>query len=95
MTLKEAIESGKPFRRRGRPEQYERSWFDKQYAGEFSREDVLATDWEIKTGPRKFTLVKMSDGWLVFEDPNGRQPYYDGEAIEKVIVQEVIAGSKS
>lgn len=58
MTIIEALKSGKKFKRTGwlwvRP--------DKDIFFEISREDILATDWEIQEEPKK--------QWLAWASPN-------------------------
>jgi hypothetical protein len=54
VTLKEALESGKPFRRAGT------GWLVEQ-TKYFTRDQILSTDWEVKQEPREWWLVSYPD----------------------------------
>lgn len=62
MTIIEALQSGKPFRRPGG------MWLTSsqrgQYYGSFTEAEVLATDWEIKQEPKTIYCVVLSNGSL-------------------------------
>lgn len=77
MTLKEAIESGRDYRRKGHG-----LWFPNLYNAGFSRDDVLA-DWEVRDPPvtitRKQLEEALKDTFLLH-----RPPFFAGEVAKRL-----------
>lgn len=106
LTLKEAIESGRPFKRAGwsrwaevrdNPEQFIVD-FEDHLAVPLGKADILATDWELKPDePRKPREGYVFNGRF-YEIHNGRSLLEDVNAPYKweraFVAQEVLPGSR-
>jgi hypothetical protein len=63
MTLQDAINSGKPYKRKRN-----KVWIDPDNDSSFAMRDVLASDWEIKNDPPNYIrLYDNKSGELSFE----------------------------
>lgn len=83
LTLREAIESGKPFKRADCD-----TWLSPNYNDGFERSSVLATDWEIQCepdGPREWEIMleERSNRCLIFP-PGSIKPTNTITVVEKL-----------
>ena len=95
LTLKEAVESGKPFRRG----LWERDvWLacprngyivdvEESHMFTLSTFDIFATDWEIKAEPREFWIIKNGDvcGGNIFENRDAIDAYFALKGLQQAI----------
>lgn len=86
MTLKEAIESGKPFRRLENAALKSGGWIYPEQQTHFSKYEIVATDWEVKREPREWLIpIDRKTGAPVANGSFVPSGYYDTVRVREVL----------